>query len=49
MKFENISLGKDVEIDPSSTVNNVKIGDNVRIAKSCSIFGGPENMREIGL
>jgi acetyltransferase-like isoleucine patch superfamily enzyme len=48
MKFENIALGKDVEIDPSSSVNNVKIGDRVRIAKRCSIFGGPENQLEIG-
>ena len=48
MRFANIMLGKDVEIDPSSTVNNVTIGDNVRIAKRCSIFGGPENILEIG-
>ena len=48
MRFANIILGKDVEIDPSSTVNNVTIGDNVRIAKRCSIFGGPENILEIG-
>ncbi|HQB37513.1 MAG TPA: acyltransferase, partial [Bacteroidales bacterium] len=33
MKYANINLGKDVEIDPSSSVNNVTIGDNVRIAK----------------
>ena len=48
MKIENIKLGKNVEIDPSSSVNNVKIGDKVRIAKRCSIFGGPENLLEIG-
>jgi acetyltransferase-like isoleucine patch superfamily enzyme len=48
MKYENIILGKDVEIDPSSSVNNVRIGDRVRIAKRCSIFGGPENLLEIG-
>ncbi|MBN2281973.1 MAG: acyltransferase [Candidatus Marinimicrobia bacterium] len=48
MKFENIFLGENVEIDPSSSFNNVKIGDSVRIAKRCSIFGAPENLLEIG-
>lgn len=48
MKFANIDLGKDVEIDVTSTINNVLIGDNVKIAKRCSIFGAPENILEIG-
>jgi galactoside O-acetyltransferase len=48
MKFANINLGRDVEIDPSSSVNNVRIGDNVRIARRCSIYGGPDNLLEIG-
>jgi len=48
MKFANIDLGRDVEIDPSSTVNNVRIGDNVKIAKRCSVYGGPDNQLEIG-
>ncbi|MBE0652850.1 MAG: acyltransferase [Bacteroidales bacterium] len=48
MKYANINLGKDVEIDPSSSVNNVTIGDNVRIAKRCSVFGSPDNLLEIG-
>src|SRR5580765_3508816 len=48
MKFANIRLGENVEIDPSTSVNNVAIGDNVRIAKRCSIFGGPVNLLEIG-
>lgn len=48
MKYANIYLGKDVEIDPSSSVNNVIIGDNVRIAKRCSVFGSPDNLLEIG-
>ena len=48
MKYANITLGKDVEIDPSSTVNNVTIGDSVRIAKRCSVFGSPDNLLEIG-
>ena len=48
MKYANINLGKDVEIDPSSSVNNVIIGDNVRIAKRCSVFGSSDNLLEIG-
>lgn len=48
MKFANIILGKDVEIDPSTSINNVQIGDNVKIAKRCSVFGGPENILNIG-
>jgi len=47
MKFANITLGTNVEIDPSTTVNNVTIKDNVKIAKRCSIFGGPDNILEI--
>jgi acetyltransferase-like isoleucine patch superfamily enzyme len=48
MKFANIILGSNVEIDPSSTINNVIIKDGVKIAKRCSIFGGPDNQLEIG-
>jgi acetyltransferase-like isoleucine patch superfamily enzyme len=48
MKFANINLGKDVEIDPSTTINNVIIGDQVKIAKRCSIYGSQENLLEIG-
>jgi acetyltransferase-like isoleucine patch superfamily enzyme len=48
MKFSNINLGKNVEIDPSSSINNVIIGDHVKIAKRCSIFGSPDNLLEVG-
>lgn len=48
MKFSNIQLGENVEIDPSTSVNNVVLNNHVRIAKRCSIFGGPENLLEIG-
>lgn len=48
MKFANITLGSDVEIDPSTSFNYVIIGDQVKIAKRCSIFGGPDNSLEIG-
>ena len=48
MKFSNINLGNNVEIDPSTSFNNVNIKDNVKIAKRCSIFGGDKNLLEIG-
>src|SRR5436190_9980514 len=47
MKFSNIQLGQNVEIDPSTSFNNVVIKDNVKIAKRCSIFGSPEYLLEI--
>lgn len=48
MKTGNISLGKDVIIDPSTNINNVNIGDRVKIAKNCSIFGAESNILQIG-
>ena len=48
MKVANINLGDSVEIDPSSSINNVIFGDNVKIAKRCSVYGSPENLLEIG-
>lgn len=48
MKFANINLGQDVDIDTSSNVNCITTGDRVKIAKRCSIFGGPENQLHLG-
>ncbi|HLO60091.1 MAG TPA: DapH/DapD/GlmU-related protein [Bacteroidales bacterium] len=48
MIFANITLGSNVEIDPSTSINNVTIKDKTRIAKRCSIYGGPNNILEIG-
>ena len=48
MKTANITLGKDVIIDPCTAINNVNIGDNVKIAKNCSIFGAETNILQIG-
>ena len=48
MKFANIILGVNVEIDPSTSFNNVTIGSNVKIAKRCSLFGGPNTILTIG-
>lgn len=48
MKTSNISLGKDVVVDTTTSINNVTIGDNVKIAKHCSIYGSENNILEIG-
>ena len=48
MIISNIHLGKEVNIDPTTSINNVIIGNKVRIAKYCSIFGSPEHLLEIG-
>lgn len=48
MIYANITLGENVRIDPTSDINNVVIGSNVKIAKYCSIFGAPENLLIIG-
>ncbi len=48
MKYSNIFLGVDVDIDNTTSINNVIIGDNVKISKRCSIFGSKENLLEIG-
>lgn len=48
MKISNIFLGNHISIDPTSSINNVKVGDNVKIAKLCSIYGSENNLVEIG-
>lgn len=50
MKYRNIRLNGDVEIDPTSMagMNNVILNDGVKIAKNCTLFGGPDNLLEIG-
>jgi acetyltransferase-like isoleucine patch superfamily enzyme len=48
MIVSNIHLGKNVEIDPTSSVNNIKIGDHTRIASNVKIFGAKEHLLEIG-
>lgn len=48
MKLENISLGENVIVDPSSSINNVKLADNVKVAKRCSVFGSPSYILEVG-
>jgi acetyltransferase-like isoleucine patch superfamily enzyme len=48
MKLENIHLGQHVQVDPTSSINNIVLGEHVRIAKHCSVFGGPNNLLHIG-
>ena len=48
MRISNIQLGKDVFVDSTSSINNVSLGDNVKIAKYCSIYGAEENILIIG-
>lgn len=48
MEIGKIELGSNVVVDPTSSLNNVLIGNNVKIAKYCSIYGSPENLLEIG-
>lgn len=48
MYLQNISLGSHVWVDPTASINNVLIGDDVVIGKKCIIFGGEEKLLEIG-
>jgi len=48
MITSNIRLGEGVSIDPTTSVNNVTIGNQVKIAKYCSIFGAANHPLEIG-
>lgn len=44
----NIFLGDNVSVDPTSSINNIVIKDNVRIAKNVSAYGSSNNLLEIG-
>ena len=48
MILENISLAKNVIVDSTSSINNIRISEGVKIAKRCSLFGSSENILEIG-
>lgn len=48
MKIANIVLGENVSIDPSTSINNVTIGNGVKIAKRCSIYGSSDHPLIIG-
>jgi len=48
MEIGNIQIGHDVEVDSTSSLNNVIIGNHVRIAKYCSVYGHKDHLLEIG-
>jgi acetyltransferase-like isoleucine patch superfamily enzyme len=48
MITSNILLGENVFIEKSSSVNNVKIGKDCRIASNVNIFGSADHLLEIG-
>jgi len=48
MKIENVLLGEKVSIEATSSLNNIRIGDFVKVAKLCTLFGHPDFLLEIG-
>lgn len=48
MILANIDFGHDVEVHDSSTVNNVTLGDHVKVGKRCSLFGSATHLLSIG-
>jgi acetyltransferase-like isoleucine patch superfamily enzyme len=46
--ISNIKLGINVNIDSSSSINNIIVNDNVKISKRCSLYGSEDNLLEIG-
>lgn len=48
MITSNIDLGKNISIEKDATINNVKIGDNTKIASGVRIFGSEENQLLVG-
>ena len=48
MEISNIILGTNVKVDTTTSLNNVSLADNVKIAKHCSVFGSPDHILEIG-
>lgn len=48
MELSNIELGENVRVDPTSSINNVRLSTGVKIAKYCSIYGSKEHPLQIG-
>ncbi|RYE23298.1 MAG: acyltransferase [Sphingobacteriaceae bacterium] len=48
MILANITLGKDADVHESSSVNNVILGEQVKISKHCSVFGSATCILQIG-
>ncbi|TCO06848.1 acyltransferase [Natronoflexus pectinivorans] len=48
MILSNISFGENVVVHPSTSINNVAFGNDVKIAKECTIHGSEEHVVKIG-
>jgi acetyltransferase-like isoleucine patch superfamily enzyme len=48
MEISNINLGVGVNVDPTTSINNVILGDMVKISKYCSVFGSKNAPIRIG-
>ncbi len=48
MEISNIKLGANVKVDPTTSINNACIGNNVKISKYCSVYGSATYVLEIG-
>ncbi|MGB7802171.1 acyltransferase [Buttiauxella sp.] len=48
MRIENIHLNGSAVIDPSSNINNIELGDGVKIARRCSVYGSAESILTVG-
>lgn len=48
MILSNLSFGENVTIHPSTSVNNVQFGNNIKVSKGCTIHGGEKHVVKIG-
>ncbi len=48
MYLQNLTFGHNVWVDPTASLNNVRIGDDVIIGMMCTIFGSENNPLTIG-
>lgn len=48
MMVSNITLGSNVIVDISSSINNITVGDGVKISSGCNVFGSPLHVLILG-
>lgn len=48
MRIENIHITGAAQIETDVSINNVRIGNGVKIARRCSIYGSPDSILQIG-
>ncbi len=48
MIHSNIITGKNVEVDEKVSLNNVQLGDDIKIGLRTTIFGSPHNIMKVG-